>query len=65
MSSENLRLTLSVDFDEHGIHPAQVLIDESITASNFVMGGPTPSQSARRTGECSPPEAQMDIQSIF
>ena len=45
MSSENLRLTLSVDFDEHGIHPAQVLIDESITASNFVMGGPTPSPS--------------------
>ena len=24
-----------------------------------------PIQSARRTGECSPPEAQMDIQSIF
>ena len=41
MSSENLRLTLSVDFDEHGIHPAQVLIDESATASNFVMGGPS------------------------
>ena len=27
--------------------------------------GPLPSQSARSTGECSPPEAQMDIQSIF
>ena len=38
MSSENLRLTLSVDFDEHGIHPAQVLIDESITASQYIMG---------------------------
>ena len=45
MSSENLRLTLSVDFDEHGIHPAQVLIDESITASHYLMGGPTPSPS--------------------
>ena len=45
MSSENLRLTLSVDFDEHGIHPAQVLIDESITASQYIMGGPTPSPS--------------------
>ena len=42
MSSENIRLTLSIDFNEHGVHPAQVLIDESITASNFVMGGPTP-----------------------
>ena len=41
MSSENLRLTLSVDFDEHGIHPAQVLIDESITASRYIMGGPS------------------------
>lgn len=40
MSSENLRLTLSVDFDEHGIHPAQVLIDESITASQYIKGGP-------------------------
>ena len=29
------------------------------------MEGPAPNQSARRTGECSPPEAQMDIQSIF
>ena len=38
MSSENLRLTLSVDFDEHGIHPAQVLIDESITASQYANG---------------------------
>lgn len=38
MSSENLRLTLSVDFDEHGIHPAQVLIDESITASQHANG---------------------------
>ena len=45
MSSENLRLTLSVDFDEHGIHPAQVLIDESIIASQYIMGGPTPSPS--------------------
>ena len=45
MSSENLRLTLSVDFDEYGIHPAQVLIDESITASQYIMGGPTPSPS--------------------
>ena len=45
MSSENLRLTLSVDFDEHGIHPAQVLIDETITASQYIMGGPTPSPS--------------------
>ena len=36
MSSENLRLTLNIDFNEHGIHPAQVLIDESITASHFV-----------------------------
>ena len=45
MSSENLRLTLSVDFDEHGIHPAQVLIDESITASQYIMGRPTPSPS--------------------
>ena len=45
MSSENLRLTLSIDFDEHGIHPAQVLIDESITASQYIMGGPTPSPS--------------------
>ncbi|MBO5171742.1 MAG: hypothetical protein J6B83_01635 [Bacteroidaceae bacterium] len=45
MSSENLRLTLSVDFDEHGIHPAQVLIDESITASQYIKGGPTPSPS--------------------
>ena len=44
MSSENLRLTLSVDFDEHGIHPAQVLIDESIIASQYIMGtsGPLP-----------------------
>ena len=44
MSSENLRLTLSVDFDEHGIHPAQVLIDESITASQYIKGtnGPLP-----------------------
>ena len=42
MSSENLRLTLSVGFDEHGIHPAQVLIDESITASQYIKGGPTP-----------------------
>ena len=47
MSSENLRLTLSVDFDEHGIHPAQVLIDESITASQYIMGGPTPSLPVR------------------
>lgn len=38
MSSENLRLTLSIDFDEHGIHPAQVLIDESITASQYANG---------------------------
>ena len=45
MSSENLRLTLSVDFDEYGIHPAQVLIDESITASQYIIGGPTPSPS--------------------
>jgi hypothetical protein len=36
MSSENIRLTLSIDFNEHGIHPAQVLIDESITARHFV-----------------------------
>jgi hypothetical protein len=45
MSSENIRLTLSIDFNEHGIHPAQVLIDESITASQYGMGGPTPSPS--------------------
>ena len=38
MSSENLRLTLSVDFDEHGIHPAQVLIDESEMASRYANG---------------------------
>jgi hypothetical protein len=38
MSSENIRLTLSVDFDEHGIHPAQVLIAESITASQYANG---------------------------
>lgn len=38
MSSENLRLTLSVDFDEHGMHPAQVLIDESIIASQYANG---------------------------
>ena len=38
MSTENLRLTLSVDFDEHGIHPAQVLIDESIIASQYANG---------------------------
>jgi hypothetical protein len=36
MSSENIRLTLSIDFNEHGIQPAQVLIDESITARHFV-----------------------------
>ena len=49
MSSENLRLTLSVDFDEHGIHPAQVLIDESITASQYIKetNGPTPSLPVR------------------
>ena len=38
MNEESVRLTLSVDFDEHGIHPAQVLIDESITASQYIKG---------------------------
>ena len=38
MSSENLRLTLNIDFNEHGIRPAQVLIDESITASQYANG---------------------------
>ena len=38
MSSENLRLTLNIDFNEHGIHPAQVLIDESIIASQYANG---------------------------
>ena len=38
MSSDNLRLTLNIDFNEHGIHPAQVLIDESITASQYANG---------------------------
>ena len=27
--------------------------------------GPLPNQSARRTGECSPPEAQKHIQCFF
>ena len=45
MSSENLRLTLNIDFNEHGIHPAQVLIDESITASQYIMGTSGPKQT--------------------
>lgn len=71
MSSENLRLTLSVDFDEHGIHPAQVLIDESITASQYIMGGPSgpldPSPASPRVElkKFSPPEAQKHIQCFF
>ncbi|MBQ2363588.1 MAG: hypothetical protein II287_08250 [Bacteroidaceae bacterium] len=35
LSTENLRLNLSINLDEHGIHPAQVLIDESKMASQY------------------------------
>ena len=38
MNEESVRLTLNINLDEHGIHPAQVLIDESITASQYIMG---------------------------
>ena len=38
VSDDNLRLTLSIDLDEHGIHPAQVLIDESEMASRYANG---------------------------
>ena len=35
LSAENLRLTLNVSLNEHGIKPAKVLIDESKMASRF------------------------------
>ena len=61
MSSENLRLTLSIDFDEHGIHPAQVLIDESITASQYIMGGPNGPKQTQRTLPQPSPRVAMGI----
>ena len=38
LGTENLRLTLNVDLNEHGIRPAQVLIDESEMASRYANG---------------------------
>ena len=67
MNEESVRLTLNINLDERNIRPSDVIVCESAVASQYIMGtsGPLPIQSARRTGECSPPEAQMDIQSIF
>jgi len=36
MSSENIRLTLNINLDEAHICPADIIIYESATASNFV-----------------------------
>ena len=45
MNDESVRLTLNINLDERGIRPSDVIVYESAAASNFVMGGPTPSPS--------------------
>jgi hypothetical protein len=46
MCEESVRLTLNINLDEAHVCPADIIIYESATASNFVMGGgPTPSPS--------------------
>ena len=42
MNEESVRLTLNINLDEAHVCPADTIIYESATASNFVMGGPTP-----------------------
>ena len=38
MSEESVRLTLNINLDEAHVRPADIIIYESATASNFVMG---------------------------
>ena len=41
MNEESVRLTLNINLDEAHVCPADIIIYESATASNFVMGGPS------------------------